>query len=222
LKKLALLFLIACGKKAPPPPVVVVDASTPPAVTSVASSARTPTCEPAETRIADLFVVKGWMAAYEKAAGFEEEKAASEADAKKTLCRMDVCSEAPPWIVKAQVTPHPFPTNVITPVSGERLAVIRVGLTGAEICEGQPNPVNRLVTIDRLKDEVVVFDEEVTPLRRAPDGCDQAGPPVRSWHVVDTRSKKEWVFRGDVVDVAVEPKEIVAKKAGCSEIRYSR
>lgn len=178
-------------------------------------------CDPPETRTADVFVVKGWQAAYAKTAGFEEEKAASEADAKSTLCRMDACAEAPPWVVKPRVTPHTDPTSLVSPVSANRLAVLRVGVTGSEICEGQAGAVNRFVNEPSVKDDVIVFDEEVTPLRHVEDGCEQAGPSSHRWHAVDTRTKKEWIFRGDVV-VTVEAREIVAKKAGCDEIRYSR
>lgn len=219
MKRLALLLLAACSKKPSPPPVVVVEASTPPAV--VSSVPAPVTCEAPQTKTADLFVVKGWKAAYEKAAGFEEEKAASETDAKSTLCRMDACSGTPPWTVKPRVTPHPDPTNLVAPLSGNRLVVLRVGVTGADFCEGKTDAVNRFVNDPKIEDEVVVYDEETTPLRHAEDGCEQAGPPTHRWHAVDTRTKKEWVFHGDV-DVKVEPKEIAAKKAGCAEIRYSR
>lgn len=179
------------------------------------------TCDPPETKTADVHVVKGWKAAYGKAAGFEEDKPASDTDAKSTLCRMHACAEAAPWIVKPRVTPHPDPTNLIAPVSGDRLAVLRVGVTGADFCEGKADAVNRFIEQPSIKDDVIVYDEENTPLRHAEDGCEQAGPPTHRWHAVDTKTKKEWVFRGDVT-VTVSPKEIVAKKAGCSEIRYSR
>jgi hypothetical protein len=216
---LVLVLLLACSKKpSPPAPVVVVDATPPaPAPTPPVEA----TCTEPETKRADVFVVKGWRAAYAKAAGFEEEKAASEADAKSTLCRMDACAEAPPWIVKARVTPHPDPTNLIAPLSGDRIAVLRVGTTGSDFCEGQAGAVSRAVNEPSIKEEVIVYDEETTPLRHAEDGCELAGPPVHTWHAVDTRTKKEWVFRGDVT-VTVSAKEIAAKKAGCDEIRYSR
>jgi hypothetical protein len=222
LKRAALLFFVlACSKKAAPPPVVAVEASTPAPAPAASSSAPAVTCDPPETKTADVFVVKGWKAAYAKAAGFEEEKAASEADAKSTLCRMDACAEAPPWTVKPRVTPHTDPTNLITPVSEGRLAVLRVGVTGSDFCEGKTDAVNRFMNEPSVKDDVIVYDEETTPLRHAEDGCEQAGASTHRWHAVDTRTKKEWVFRGDVV-VTVEGSEIVAKKAGCNEIRYSR
>lgn len=179
------------------------------------------TCDPPETKTADVVVVKGWRAAFSAAAGFEEEKPGSEADAKSTLCRMDACAEAPPWTVKPRVTPHPDPTNLLAPVRGDRLAVLRVGTTGSDFCEGKKDAVSRSVSEPSIKDEVIVYDEETTPLRHADDGCEQAGDPTHRWHAVDTRTKREWIFAGDVT-LTVEPKEIVAKKAGCTEIRYSR
>lgn len=223
MKRALLLFsLLACSKKPSPPPVVVVDATPPAPVPSVASAApQAVTCDPPETKTADVHVVTGWRAAYGKAAGFEEDKALSEADAKSTLCRMDACAEAPPWVVKPRVTPHNDPTNLIAPVSGNRLAVLRVGVTGSDFCEGQAGAVNRFVNEPSVKDDVIVYDEEVTPLRHAEDGCEQAAPPTHRWHAVDTRTKKEWIFRGDVT-VTVEARGIAAKKAGCDEIRYSR
>lgn len=221
MKRAALLLLLSCSKKAPPP-AVVVEASAPAAP---ASSSPVATCElTVETKTADVHVVTGWRAAHAKAAGFEEEKPASEADAKSTLCRMDACAQAPPWLVKPRVTPHPDPTSLIAPVSGKRLAVLRVGATGADFCEGGHDAVNRSVDQPSIKDDVLVYDEETTPLRPGEDGCEQAGPPVHRWHAVDTRTKKEWVVRGDVtVTVEANPNgAIVAKKAGCDEIRYSR
>ena len=89
-------------------------------------------------------------------------------------------------------------------------------VTGADACD-----VHRQIEDRTMTDGVVVYDEETTPLRRGEDGCEQAGPPTHRWHAVDTRTKKEWVFAADL-DVRVEPKEIVAKKAGCTEIRYIR
>jgi hypothetical protein len=215
--------LLACSKKAPPPPAVVdATAPAPPPPAAPSPAARPPSCDPAETRIADVHVVTGWRAAYAKVAGFEATEPPSvEADAKNTLCRRDACVEAPPWTVTATISPHPVPTNLITPVSGKRLAVLRVGLTGADLCEGTKEPVHRIVSDPSVTDEVIVYDEEVTPLRQGEDGCEQAGPPTHRWHAVDTRTRKEWLFRGDVT-VAVEGREIVAKKAGCKEIRYSR
>jgi hypothetical protein len=221
LKRAALVLLLACSKKAAPAPVVVVDATPASSSSSPPTSAPSPACDPAEVKIADVVVVKGWRAAYGKAAGFEEDKPPPEADAKSVLCRMDACAEAPPWIVKPRVTPHPDPTSLVTPVSGDRLAVVRVGLTGADLCEGKKDPLNRFVSEPSVEDDVVVYDEELTPLRAAEDGCEQAGPPTHRWHAVDTRTRKEWVFRGDVT-VAVEGRKIVVKKAGCSEIRYIR
>jgi hypothetical protein len=222
-KRAVLALLVACSKKpAPPPaPVVIIDAAPPPPPVASSVAPAPVTCEPAETRTPPLFVVKGWIAAYAKAAGFEEEKAGSEAEAKSTLCRMDACAEAPPWIVKPRMTLHTDPTNLVTPVSGGRLAVLRVGVTGTDFCDGPAEAVNRLVLDQSVKDDVIVYDEETTPLRRADDGCEQAAPPTHRWHAVDTRTKKEWVFRGDV-HVEVDARAIVAKKAGCAEIRYSR
>ena len=112
-------------------------------------------------------------------------------------------------------------TNLAMPISGHRIAVLKVGATGAESCEGAKPAVNREIEDPSATDDVVVYDEETTPLRRGEDGCEQAGPVAHRWHAVDTRTKKEWVFGGDVT-VTVEPKQIVAKKAGCTEIRYSR
>ena len=95
-------------------------------------------------------------------------------------------------------------------------AGIVAGVTDPANCDG-----HRQIEDRRTVDGVVVYDEETTPLRRGEDGCEQAGPPEHRWHAVDTRTKKEWIFAADL-DVRVEPKEIVAKKAGCTEIRYSR
>lgn len=203
----------------------MVEAAAPaPVVVSSVAPAPTTCRLDVETKTADVHVVSGWRAAYGKAAGFEEDKPPPEADAKSTLCRMDACAEAPPWIVKPRVTPHPDPTNLVTPVSGNRLAVLRVGVTGAEFCEGGKPAVNRWIEQPAVKDDVIVYDEETTPLRPGEEGCEQAAPPSHRWHAVDTRTKKEWVVGGDVT-ITVEANAhgaIVVKKAGCDEIRYSR
>jgi hypothetical protein len=101
------------------------------------------------------------------------------------------------------------------------VAVPKVGATETESCEGGRPAVHRQIEDLHVEDDVAVYDEETTPLRPSEDGCEQAGPPQHVWHAVDTKTKKEWLFRADV-SITVEPKAIVAKKAGCNEIRYSR
>jgi len=172
---LVLVACVACASRAP---------------------ARSTSESTAEVLPADVFIVRDWRAAYDKADGFDDpNRPETEKDARDILCRMDACTGAPPWIVKAHLFPFRFPATAIAPLADGRLAVIPLGLTGSGQCVDGRGDVTNTVS-GRMDGDVVVLDEEVQPLAFVEEGrCEERGQAQHIRRRIDPHRARQSVQR---------------------------